>query len=209
MNRKNEMVVPTQRQLEILTGTLLGDGHLRRNLSGTVNGKIEHGKNQREYLEWKYEQLNNLVNPIIKNNSKDKRIGDDFRRESYSFTIKANPALESLYLSLYKNGVKYISKELLNNYTILSLAVHFMDDGYKCFRQYQLCTDNFTIDDIDLLRNHLLNNIGLKTSVLYRGFRKDDTPAYRINILNRYAGLFDYLVKPYILPSLQYKLSVS
>ena len=58
MNRKNDAVEPTARQLEILTGTLIADGHLRRNLSNTVYGKIEHGKKQYDYLLWKYLELN-------------------------------------------------------------------------------------------------------------------------------------------------------
>ena len=46
MNRKNYAVEPTAKQLEILTGTLIADGHLRRNLSNTVYGRIEHGKKE-------------------------------------------------------------------------------------------------------------------------------------------------------------------
>lgn len=210
MNRKNNAVEPTAKQLEILTGTLIADGHLRRNLSNTVYGKIEHGKKQYDYLLWKHLELNNLCSPIILNYNKDKRFGEDYRRESYSFNIKANPALETLYNNLYNNKIKRITPDLLVNYSTLSLAVHFMDDGYKIFNRYHICTDSFSIEDIILLQEHLRNNLSLNTSLVKRGFRKDNiTPIYRIAILYRDSGLFEYLVRSYIIPSLKYKLIVT
>lgn len=52
----------TQRQKELIIGTLLGDGNMRlpgRNIN--ANLIIAHSANQKAYVYWKYEILKNLV----------------------------------------------------------------------------------------------------------------------------------------------------
>lgn len=50
----------TKRQKEILIGMLLGDGCLEKN-GRNVRLRIDHGTKQKDYLDWKYEELQNLA----------------------------------------------------------------------------------------------------------------------------------------------------
>ena len=55
--RKTQFIVVDDRQLEILAGCLLGDGYISKR--GAI--QIEQGSTQKEYLFWKYDQLQSLV----------------------------------------------------------------------------------------------------------------------------------------------------
>ena len=46
----------SQRQKEILVGTMLGDGHLEQNGRG-VRLRVDHGMAQQDYVLWKYQEF--------------------------------------------------------------------------------------------------------------------------------------------------------
>lgn len=53
------------RQQAIVIGTLLGDGCLERN--GThVRLKVDHGATQKEYVEWKFQELKSVATGLPK-----------------------------------------------------------------------------------------------------------------------------------------------
>lgn len=192
----SKLIPLTKKQEEILIGHILGDGHLRNNWTN-ISGKIEQGYKQKAYAEWKYNELKNLCSDFkfYKRKTIDNRTGLYY--ESYGATILANPDLNKYYNLFYNNdGIKYISKEIMNLFTPLSLAVMFMDDGTKTPSGYRLCTQCFSLQDLNLLVDKLLD------MNIFSTICKDNT----LYIPSKSKDVFTYLIKPYIIPSMLYKL---
>ena len=72
---RNREVVPTQEQIEILTGTLLGDSSLQyypNHRWKSPKFKCDHGNSQEEYANLLYTKLQSLGSSIKKYNRIDK-----------------------------------------------------------------------------------------------------------------------------------------
>ncbi len=200
LNRRNLKfslpILLTKKQEEILIGHILGDGHLR-NKDTNVSGKIEQGYKQKDYAEWKYNELKSLCNKFTYwiRGKADPRNG--IKYQSYGTMLIANPELNKYYPLFYNNeGKKYISSGIMKLFTPLSLAVLFMDDGYKCQSSYSISTNCFDLNSIDLLQNKL-SEFGLSTTI-HKG------NVIYIKACSR--DLFTQLIKPYIIESMKYKL---
>ena len=110
--------------------------------------------------------------------------------------LNANPAFNELFNNLYYPE-KRITKEFLKNYSELSLAVHFMDDGCKLKSGYSIATNCFSNEDLKLFIDFLKSKFNLdcslhKNNILYIGAKSKDN--------------FTNLIKPYIIDSMLYKL---
>ena len=55
--RKNQCLIVNEKEQDILVGSILGDACVLK--KGMI--QFEHGQKQKEYLEWKYEQLKSIV----------------------------------------------------------------------------------------------------------------------------------------------------
>ena len=137
----------TKKQQSIILGTILGDGCLERN-GKFVRLRLEHGINQEAYLFWKHRALKSIVGPVMKVHSYHKvneRFYDSYR--TYTFS---NQAFEKYANMFYHNKKKIIPQNIIDLFKDpLSLAVWFMDDGYKrndC-NALRLNTDSFTKDE--------------------------------------------------------------
>ncbi len=197
-NKKyNPAICLTKRQEEIFIGHVLGDGYLNNDYTNCF-GKIEQGEKQMEYAIWKHKELENLCSECKKRKRKttDPRNGKFYI--SYSARIKSNPQLNKYYPLFYKNGIKYISDEILDLFTPLSLAVLFMDDGYMSKHSYCLSTNCFDYISLEKLKNKLFS------WGIYSTIRKNKT----IYICVKSKNLFENLIKEYIIPSMYYKLHV-
>ena len=93
----------TQVEKSIIIGSLLGDGYLRI-IPGRKNAflEINHSVSQKEYVDWKFRELRNIVkSPPKERKGKEKRI-------AYRFFTRQHPELTELYLRFYANKVKII-----------------------------------------------------------------------------------------------------
>lgn len=195
----NKPIKLTQRQLSILTGTLLGDSSLRKpNIN--PNFSCEHGIKQLEYCKWKYEELKSLnANfSIHKRKTIDKRNGKLY--ESAVCRISANSEFLPLYENLYINGIKQITKKFLENFDELSLAVMFMDDGCKHHNSISIATNCFSEENLILLTKFLKRKFNLEFHIC---------SDHSIYLLTKDFERFKKLVLPYMHSSLLYKLSLN
>lgn len=187
----------TNRQKEILIGCLLGDGSLHLGI-GCINPSfsVEHGYKQQDYCFWKYNELKSLNVKFKEQIRKtpDKRNGILY----HSFTVKspANPEFLELYKLLY-NIQKNITIEYLSNYSALSLAVHFMDDGSKTTHSYCIATNSFSLNDLMILKQYFNTKFNLDFTIWKN---------HIIYIPKYYKSRFEELIKPYIINSMKYKL---
>ena len=93
-----------------------------------------------------------------------------------------------------KKSINYNFIKKLNNF---GLAVWFMDDGLVTKNSFQISTRGFEIKEIEILQKILLENFNIKTNMV-------QTKEIYIKAESR--DLFIKLIKPYIIPSLKYKL---
>ena len=182
-----------QVQYSILIGSLLGDGSLRK-ATGKLNAlfEVNHSIKQKEYVDWKYEQLKMFVLTKPKSRILDKT------RTAYRFTTRSLPQFTELYNLFYINKRKIIPSNL--SLDSLALAVWFMDDGSKSRNSYYLNTQQFNIDDQRKLIEMLKLQFGLNCNL------NKDKKYFRIRINTESSKKFKKIIKPFIISSMLYKL---
>lgn len=200
--RKKEF---TQRQKEIVFGTLLGDGYLRptNGNSGNCSYALSccHGEKQIDYLKWKFSEFEEFVM------TKDFRINTrNFRGNAptYSFSTISHPFLNVAHSICYwNNGKKDISSQWLEQLTPLSIAVWYMDDGSlnKRYHTIVLCTNSFSQIGQQLAIDYLYNQYGIR-AVLES--RRNQQTVLRINASQ--SRKFIELVAPHVPSCMKYKL---
>jgi len=110
-------------QQQVILGCILGDGYMRKKTHAHL--QITHSIKQKEYVNWKYRILKNLVSgQPLRYRGNGKRVG-------YRFYTRNLPILSKYYKKFYIGGKKIIPKII--NLTSLSLAVWYMDDGSKSY----------------------------------------------------------------------------
>ena len=183
----------TQKQKSIITGSLLGDGSLQLQ-KGRSNAFLafNHALAYKEYVDWKYKHLANLVGTPPK-----ARKGNG-KRMAYRFTTLSFPELTALYRKFYDGNKKIIPKDLI--LSPLALAVWFMDDGCKCRNSLYLNTQGFDLSDQNKLQEILRNQWSIDTTL------NKDKKYYRIRIRAKDVDRFKKIVSPFILSLFYYKL---
>ena len=182
----------TQEQKSIIIGSLLGDGYLRI-VPGRKNAflEINHSISEKDYVDWKYQKLKDLVK------SPPKQRRGKGRRIAYRFFTRQYPELTKLYQKFYRGRGKIIPNLKLNP---LIIAVWFMDDGNKSYQTYYLNTQCFDSLSQKRLILMLKKQYGIESSL------NRDKEYYRIRIKQNSASRFKELIRNYIIPMMEYKL---
>ena len=183
----------TPREKSIILGSLLGDGYLRI-IPGRKDAflEINHSIKEKEYVDWKYRQLKNLVK------SSPKARKGSGQRIAYRFFTRQHPELTKFYEEFYQNGKKIIPRYLVFN--PLMMGVWFMDDGSRTYRTYYLNTQQFDYHSQKRLIEMLKDQYGIECSL------NRDKQYYRIRIRQNSAKEFRRLIGNYIIPEMSYKL---
>ena len=205
------MVVEQQRlgeqQLQLILGSLMGDGNLspnRRGRSGT-RFRMGHGARQAAYLDWKASLLGNIAHARTVN-AKGAVFAD--------FTPL--PELGELHEAVYfGDGKKHLSWDYLKSLTPFALAVWYMDDGGFTVRskgvqertaggtgRIEICVEAMSPGSRERLTRYLLDTHGLDVKLRYRGARKQSVIQFSTSASEK----FQKLVAPYVHPSMEYKL---
>jgi hypothetical protein len=196
-------MILTKQQKEIIIGSILGDGCLEKNGNHT-RLRIEHSDNQKKYLDWKCQRLGNFATKPRK--AKSYHYSAEKYYERWHFSTLSKPVFDIYWQVFYQQGKKIIPKTINNLLTSpLSLAVWFMDDGYKrndC-NALRINTDSFSESEQESLQKCLDDNYGIKSNL----HKKAKT--WNIYIPQSSAEKFCGIVKPYILPSLKYKITLT
>ena len=197
------MALLTKRQQAIILGAVLGDSTVEK---AWKNPRIRfaHSIKQQEYLFWKYNEFKDIsCKPAL---IRERHWKTDKIYESWQFNTHALDELHYYRNFFYPNGKKIIQDQIINVLTNpLSLAVWFMDDGYKrndC-NALRLNTDSFSLPGQILLQSALEKNFEIKSTLHRKG------EYWNIYIPESSVRRFVQIVKPYILPSLAYKISLA
>lgn len=201
-----------KRKKSLLIALVLGDGSIPN--SGATNTLwIAHSKKQLDYLNWKRKLISELLNcklPGIYH-----RI--DEKHDEYT-TNKSHRYFRILRNWMYKNNEKRFIYKVIRHLTPEGLAIWFMDDGTHtverrkstgkirshCFKLYTMCQYEDAQDIIRVFKENFdINAYPLKY------IRKDGEIRYYLQWRTREGRKFSNLVRPYILPSLSYKIMKS
>jgi 16S rRNA G966 N2-methylase RsmD len=213
IERKKTEVPLTQRQKEILYGSMMGDAKKMSSSSVAFN----HGPGQKGYLLWKYNEFKNVASErSLKGTSYiDKRSEDEACR--WTFYTYANTDVEKCVSEFY-NGTKEISLNILEKLTPLSIAIWYQDDGTTDFNHrsivsknynikpvFAFCTESFSRESCENIKKWFNDkydiNVSLKERIL------SDKIGYRIKVDIDSVDKFVELIKPHILPMFSYKIN--
>lgn len=140
----------------IICGTLLGDSCLQIT-KGYKNARlsIRHSEVQKEYFDWKVNNLQEIASSKSVQISKASGYG---KNRNLLFQSWSLPDLTLLYNLTYKKNILCIRRRWLNKLTPLSLAIWWCDDGSIIGnppRRGVLCTDGFDEKSVRLLARYL------------------------------------------------------
>jgi len=110
-----------------------------------------------------------------------------------------------------KKYTKIVPLDLQDSLTSIGLAHWIMGDGYwdKSDKTLLLCTDNFTLSEVEFLIKVLKINFNLDSSIKKR-IKSNGGICWRIRFSRKNRNILNLirLVKPHIIPSLYYKLNI-
>lgn len=191
----------SKRQKEILIGSLLGDAHLEKLYTPELGRlKIEHSYKQKDYVDWFYKEFRVWVRSKPK--SKRKKVWNKIYW-NYGFLTYGHGLLGKFQEKFYRRRKKIVPNDLEKDITPLGLAVWYMDDGSIKSRRHKglfLNTQGFTKNGVQKLQRMLKNRFGLSSST-----RKDEK-GEQIYLGGESAEKFIGIIKPYIIPSMEYKI---
>ena len=191
--------VLTSKQKEIIIGTLLGDGHLEKNGKHT-RLRVDHYNKHKKYVFWLAKELIPFSLKPRAINETDKRSGKVYSR--WHISTKSLQLFDEFRALFYRGRIKIVPRNLEALITPLSLAIWYMDDGFR--RQdskgFYLCTSSFTEEEQKALQEILQARFSLTTRIHHQH------ELGRIFIPSAYADRFNEIIKPFILPEFQYKL---
>jgi hypothetical protein len=194
--------------LSMIIGSILGDTQLEKRKNGLGTRIIfEQSSDNVEYLMWFH---NYFVNRGYCNNTKPNlqirirqkgKVFYQYRINSYTFS-SFNWIHEMFYKLVDNKYIKIIPLNIREYLTPLALAIWFMDDGSNVNRGARIATNCFTLEEVNLLCNVLKSRYNIIATPNKCGKDKSHIIYIHINSMK----LFTTIVKPYLLPSLYYKL---
>ncbi len=185
----------TPRLKSILVGSMLGDGGLQRTGSSTARYVEHHSAKQRTYLDWKAREWGSFVSDICPSDK------GDFK--GHRLITHGCPTLYPYYQLFYPSGAgaKTFTGMPLDWVDGLALAVWFMDDGSKTANYVRFSIGPSPEDQRMQLR--ILKALGINGR-LYTSQGDSAIHVQGRTHLNRFLEL----VRPYLHPSMQYKLNI-
>ena len=187
--RRARETQPNSLQKELIIGSLIGDAYLMPTTSGFCF-RVNHGLQQREYVDWKYELLADFVR------TPPRKSGN-----CYYFRTITHQVFSDYRNHFYQNNRKVIPIGLLyEQFSAFSLAVWLMDDGGFDGKQLRLNSQSFSQEENEVLSQFLRAKFGIETSL------NRDKDRFRLRISYVSENRLIHLVEPYVIPSMLYKL---
>jgi len=193
----------TQQQIDVLVGTILGDGFLQKTGEKNARLRLEHGDKQKTYVLWK----GNIFGRLFQGAPSYLERIHPKTKETYKYCrwqSSASPSFGKWRKYFYPNGKKIIPSDLgdfLKN--PITLAVWYMDDGYfnKIDRNSFVYLGRVTLAEAEILQKAISKNFGIETTIYDK-----KNKGFALFFGARETEKLQTLIKPFIIESLQYKL---
>lgn len=195
----------------ILISLIIGDGclYVKKDLrfANSWHSKliIKHSVKQLEFLNYKVSLLHSIFggkHPDIVNINNNGFPG--------IVATKSNKYFRVLKKFIYKNGKKNITKNILNFLTPQGLAIWYMDDGNlslkkrdgKVHARELFLNTHLSVEENQVIIDYFSEKWGINfTQVKNNGL-------YRLRCGTKEAAKFIEIIKPYIVPSMLYKIDM-
>lgn len=201
--------------LEIIYGSLLGDASVEKRKGGKGTRILFYQENSHtEYLLFLHRLIANLgycntnIPKLQTRLGKKGKIRKIIRFSTWTYN-QFNEIHNNWYISSINpltglvTNKKVLPKNIDNYLSPLALAIWIMNDGGKSSKGLKLATNNFTLSEVKYLINILNKKYNIKANIHKTG----TIDQYNIYILSDSMPILVNLIKPYIIPSMKYKLS--
>jgi recombination protein RecA len=191
----------SDREMQILYGTMLGDGYLGLTQQGKGILKLTHGERQASYLRWKMAQLPGLFrenHPVQRRASKP-----PWTRGTIGTCSIVRDELTDLRRAFYPEGKKIVPPSVCRVMEPLALALWYMDDGCLARKNGSgvvFATNAFADSDLDTLRS-MLRRFGIESTV-----SRARPGQYHVALGKAGATRFLDLVRPHVPAPMVHKL---
>ena len=189
--------------LSIIYGSLLGDAHAEKRLSGlgTRISFFQEGSHK-AYMLYLHKLISELGYcneklPIIKEKLDKGKVRKVMRFHTWTYT-----SFNEIHEKWYVDGKKRVPSDIDKYLTPLALSIWIGDDGAKVSKGIKLCTNSFSYSECMNLVDVLYKNFNLKVSVQSAG-AKDQ---YLLYIWKESKKDLYKIVSPYIIPEMKYKI---
>jgi len=177
-------------QKEVLIGLLLGDGHLE-----TQN----NGKTYRLYQIFK--------DWVLTAPQEKEQAVNDVLYKKYWFSTVSHGAFRFYAQQFYQNKHKILPKLIHKWLSPLAITVWFMDDGsLKSNRHRALIFNTQSFSKTEVLRLSKIMEDKFGIAMALRKQSRKTEELYQLITIKDGAEKLAELIKPYILPSMKYKL---
>ncbi len=188
-------------QRQVLVGILLGDAHLEtQNRGRTYRLKVEQSERHKEYLFHLYEIFREWV--LTPPQEKVKRSAQSVSVNWWFQTV--NHAAFRFYAhQFYQDGRKRVPVLIHRLLNERSLAYWFMDDGSAKWRQSLVLlfnTQSYSQQEVKLLIRVMGAKFGIET------YLRKQAEGWQIAVKGSSRERFEEIVRPYLIPSMEYKL---
>jgi recombination protein RecA len=182
-------------QLQLILGSLLGDGSLRVASDHNAAFRVGHGERQREYCEWKHEMLAPFAHKIGRTG---KGVGFD--------TIPMNQ-LGWLHEAVYATGGgRTVSDELIAQLDERAIAAWYCDDG-SFSGHYKRWGYGKSVIYCNALSTDDKERLAVRCEEL--GMGRATVRERELMFSGERSRMFQERIAPYVHPSLAYKLHPS
>lgn len=185
-------------QEQMILGSLLGDLNVSKSRKQHPNCRLNlvHSTKQKELFLSKVNLLGDIMGCYREYSYLDNRTNNVYT--TIRGSSKTHPIFTELRKLLYPNEIKTITTQYLDKiHHPIALAYWFMDDGSN---NGVLSTNGFTLPEVNLLANWLLKKWNIETTV------QKNANCYTLYIKAVSRKRFDDIIRPYIIPSMKYKL---
>ena len=197
---------------QFILGSLLGDASLNMT-NKNPRLHIAHSKKQEEYVWWKYNILTesfDMVEPKMIMAGKNKKY------PQIRFQTSTSQQLHFYKKLFYPKGKKILTRRLLNMLGPLALAIWYMDDGNLIIHKYTkkdgtkgiqgrelaINTQCFSYEEHEIIKRYFEVKWDIEVKI-YK-----NKGSYRIVMNATNAKKFIGIIKPFIIPSMEYKIDL-
>ena len=199
----------TKESRNLLIALLLGDG----TISNNNVFKLSHCEKQRDYLEWKIEQLKNAG---LRNNGLKEYIsvkGYNIGKKVYYTQLNIVPFIKVLRRVFYKPYKKLGNRKLLNRLDAKGIAIWYMDDGHINYRKTNGKVHGFYIkiatcipkEELQIIIDYFKEVWDIEFYMFHEGKKEN---SYSLCCGTKEGIKFINIVKPYVeqVPSMIHKI---
>lgn len=190
----------TNKQKELVIGAMLGDGFLSRKKKSSTRLTIQHNEKMLQYLLWKRDIMNNFVNTV---RCASEQIGKK-NAEYWSWVSIRHNELNFYHSLFYENNKKVIRENIAHYLTPFSMAIWFMDNGWKNHLNLRISSEEFAEKENQILVDAIKLNFDINAKVVE--YSRNNKKYYYISFNKRNSLLLTDLIKPYVIESMKYKL---